>query len=434
MDGGHSARYLPPPPVPDRYLYADSEPFPHRFNFLATFRGFLAAAASTYRAVSELERISGNLEQEHKRAEELGHSIDVFSDTIRDHIEVATARSDATDEVSPLAEALQVFLKQKTADAIEARSVALQSVVKRSKDLESAQRDAMRAALDGFFLEQELSVTDKRLFLELAEDGYDSKVECQLPSGISVQFSLSSGDSSKWSGRRRVGDFVTEGIAVQAGMKKGFLGEHQENLSLSELIVCSVTLAQSELEVGLKKRPDSSETMTLRLQRRENGSIEGTVERPEEGSFKTEPEDQEKLATFWKYLGDATGPLLKNRSKVVSLRIDGESIYEPEAAIRFIQRYVDLFAPVVREIARRSPSEKELSLKIEHEDRRREELYLRKDELSAILLDVDAKHRPTLQPFGLGTSSQAPAGPSKPPSPSTPPASVPPASNVGRSA
>ncbi len=39
-------------------------------------------------------------------------------------------------------------------------------------------------------------------------------------------------------------------------------------------------------------------------------------------------------------------------------------------------RLVEVFAPVVHEIARRSPSPKELSLKIEREDGSREERYL----------------------------------------------------------
>ena len=39
--------------VPMRYLYGDSAPFPHSFNFLSTLEAFMAAAARIVQLESE---------------------------------------------------------------------------------------------------------------------------------------------------------------------------------------------------------------------------------------------------------------------------------------------------------------------------------------------------------------------------------------------
>jgi hypothetical protein len=55
----------------------------------------------------------------------------------------------------------------------------------------------------------------------------------------------------------------------------------------------------------------------------------------------------------------------------------------------------------VGEIARRSPNAHELSLKVENDSGRREEIYLRKAQLVSSLSSVTPKERGVFDPLGL---------------------------------
>jgi hypothetical protein len=52
-------------------------------------------------------------------------------------------------------------------------------------------------------------------------------------------------------------------------------------------------------------------------------------------------------------------------------------------------------------VARRSPNEHELSLKVENDSGRREEIYLRKAQLVSSLSSVTPKERGVFDPLGL---------------------------------
>ncbi len=99
-------------------------------------------------------------------------------------------------------------------------------------------------------------------------------------------------------------------------------------------------------------------------------------------------------------------------------------------AIPFVTRLISMFAPTVREIAKRSPNEFELTLKTEAEGGRREELYLRKEALVSTLQPLPAKGREVFAPLGLDkwVPSMTAAPPAvqvapQPPQPPPPPVS-----------
>ena len=59
-------------------------------------------------------------------------------------------------------------------------------------------------------------------------------------------------------------------------------------------------------------------------------------------------------------------------------------------------------APTVVEISKRSPNPQELSLKHEDDSGRREEIYLRKQDLLSKLEPLDRESRAVFGPFALG--------------------------------
>src|SRR5262249_61419303 len=103
------------------------------------------------------------------------------------------------------------------------------------------------------------------------------------------------------------------------------------------------------------------------------------------------------------------GELIPFKERLIAVRLDDHDLFElgPDErgrgpATRFIERVVRLFAPIVTEIARRSPNREELSLKVETENGRREEIYLRKQELLTKLAPLGEDARAMFAPLALG--------------------------------
>jgi hypothetical protein len=67
----------------------------------------------------------------------------------------------------------------------------------------------------------------------------------------------------------------------------------------------------------------------------------------------------------------------------------------------FIERLLRLLAPTVNEIARRSPNASELSLKTEDDNGRREEIYVKKDELAAHIEPLGEREKALFLPLKL---------------------------------
>ena len=77
------------------------------------------------------------------------------------------------------------------------------------------------------------------------------------------------------------------------------------------------------------------------------------------------------------------------------------SALDPAGALRLVERMVALFAPTVAEITARSPNPHELSLKRETDEGKREELYLRREELHRKMEPLPAEGRRIFGPLGL---------------------------------
>ena len=102
-------------------------------------------------------------------------------------------------------------------------------------------------------------------------------------------------------------------------------------------------------------------------------------------------EDLPKIEALWQRLEEACAHTLERKQKVDSVVLDGHDVFEDERVAAFINAFIAQYAPIVGEIARRSPAPRELSLKLEHEDGRREEIYLKKDQLASYLVGLDAE-------------------------------------------
>lgn len=373
--------------MPLRYLYADSEPFPHSYDLLATLKGFLAAGSECLSVVAELERSRAAFEEARAASEREARAIELYVQSIDDQIDLAVGRNPQRSVVEPLANDLHEHMRRAAEGAKAQRESTLRQEETRMAGEAERVQERLRAALSKWFLGDELDVLSSRVHVELVGERYEARSVFSYPAGVEVSFQLAAGESDAWSRPRRVGELL-EGFQIQIGLKKRFLSRDftRELMRLEDHVVRAVDLETDRLVLRVRRKPEGPDQLTLDLTKR-NGMLHATIQREKDGeaTFPAVDEDLPKLQELWDALEAACRPALVRRERVLSASLDAADLFDAARVTDFIDRYVELFAPVVSEIARRSPSRKELSLKLEHPDGRREELYLRKDELAELM-------------------------------------------------
>jgi hypothetical protein len=109
----------------------------------------------------------------------------------------------------------------------------------------------------------------------------------------------------------------------------------------------------------------------------------------------------QEVERLWQQLRSACGPLLGRKRRLTSLSLGGTDVTEHDLGANVVSLVVAAIASTVGEVARRSPNEHELSLKVENDSGRREEIYLRKAQLVSSLSSVTPKERGVFDPLGL---------------------------------
>jgi hypothetical protein len=116
--------------------------------------------------------------------------------------------------------------------------------------------------------------------------------------------------------------------------------------------------------------------------------------------------DKMHLERLWQMLRKHAMPALEHKSRIVSVHLDGEEVFGADKVSVLITRIVRILAPTVAEIAKRSPNPNELSLKIEHDGGRREELYLKKGDLAMRIAPLGPLERSVFAPLPLGQQEE----------------------------
>ncbi len=83
------------------------------------------------------------------------------------------------------------------------------------------------------------------------------------------------------------------------------------------------------------------------------------------------------------------------------LYLSGKDVLEEKLIFELMQKVAELFAPTVAEIKKRSPSEKELSLKAEDDKGVRSEIYLKKSQVKEKLTAIKEKGDRLLEILGV---------------------------------
>lgn len=413
-----------------QYLYGDSEPFPEQYDFLAALRAFVTCAsralALQYEA-DELERSLGEQAQYNLYNME---ALQKFFSGLVDVVSERAARSAAPQAVGPYANKL---IEQIEGYADQARALRAKDIDDNQLRVTSAIRDKrteMREVLSTYLLGEPLPVDNWAISLELAGTAPHGQAILTHPGEIVTAFALDVGRDANWSRPRRVGDLMT-GMNVQVGFKKAFLRSSllPEHQVLDEFFVSGVELGPDSAEIRLRRKmdhprdsfsisvePDNEGTLVVRISREDDKEASETPHR-------AQGEDAIRVEAFVDVLRTESASLLSHRKRLLWAQLDGRDVLETGTVHALFTRIVERLAPMAAEVSRRSPSPHELSLKVERPDGRREELYVRKKELAAMITPLPLDAQLLFQRLAIfAPDSSAGSIPAAAPTPAIPPA------------
>ncbi len=434
-----------------RFLYGDSAPFPLGYNFLATLEAFMTAATRIVQLESDARELT-------RQSEELAagrvkglEALDQF------HTVVMRAVQDTAQKVQH-AHALEYAHKvaQFASSYVDEHRRATIGASERESmqcRTENERRVAeQRQQLEGFLKVAKLPILATQVSMRLvAADGKDARARHDMsavfdnPDGIQTSFNLGTHKVGAWAQPRKVSELAQD-VELLVGVDKSWLRGTvtPKQVNVDDWIIQQFDLAEDAFALTIRRKLTEKEALQFILRRTEAG-LSGTVEHPGHpnaeslgGSLGTS--DLAALDRVWQAIKLACRDVLEHKEQLVTLSLDGTPVFEGGLVIPFVVRLVAMFAPTVREIAKRSPNEFELSLKQESEAGRREEVYLRKEQLVNKLQPLSSIGREVFAPLGLdswvpglttapppvvSSESRVPPPPhSGPPGSSSPPAAI----------
>jgi hypothetical protein len=392
-----------------RYLYGDSAPFPLGYNFLETLEAFMEAATR----IVQLDLDSSGLK---RQIEDIGagrvkglEALEQFHTVVMRAVQDTAQKvqhAHALDYARVLGDFAAKYVDDHRKTTLASNEVEL-TQLRAETDKRTAEQ---RALLDGFLKLARLPVSSTRFSMRLTGEGKEARHTINAvfdnPEGIQTAFTLASVRVPAWNAPRKVSDFA-EGVELMVGVEKSWLRGtvSPKQLAVDEWVITSFDLSEDQFELVLRRKLAEKDSLSFHVRRTEAG-LGGMVEHPGVAGAEALPgtlgsQDLAQLDRIWQALRVAMRDLTEHKEQLLAVNLDGQAVFEGGLVVPFVVRLVGMFAPTVQEIARRSPNEFELTLKRETEGNRREELYLRKEQLTSRLQPLAAAGRQVFAPLGL---------------------------------
>lgn len=376
-----------------RFLYGDSQPFAGGYDFLAALRQFVTAASRALALGHEADGLESSLGD---RAQEHLYAIDAiqsFFGSVSDAITERAARSGAPQIVGPYASELLERVEALAAQAKAGRARELDGASAEVTAKIRERRAEIRKVVAEYLLTDPLPVLSWALSLSLSGTSPSGQVALEHPADVSTSFALEVARDPSWSRPRRVGD-LAPGLTLQVGYKKAFLRSslHPDVVVLDELVIAALEIGPDSMELHLRRRldaprdsfvvtvdPDAHAQPVVKITRFDERS--GASEAP----FESQGDEARRVLELVTVLRGECAQLLASKKRLLGAQLDGHDVFERNLVSVLLQRIAERLGKTAQEVSRHSPNPEELSLKLEREGGRREELYLKKAELVALV-------------------------------------------------
>jgi hypothetical protein len=403
-----------------KFLFGDSTPFPLGFDFLATLGHFMTAATTVVMQSGETRKQQEQIAAAMELRLSGIRAVQALNDSILSAIDTALTPPLSEElgvpsptEAHPLALEHARRVKADLASLLEEQKRAHKTSSDRDNALLRAEQERRtaesRAALDQFFRVARLPVLTSRITVKLGEGAHPKYELCVVfrnQGDVVTSFVLAHGSQPVWNAPRKVSDFMPA-LDLTVGVKKSFFKGTvtPEVVHFVDWIVSHVDVHDAGAELALRRKVDQKDSYVFKIAKSEQG-WRGLVERPEDPNAGLLPpdlerEDVDKVLELCRAVRDGVSGLVDQRESMLRLELDGRDVLANGLALQLVVRLVKVFAPTVEAIVQHSTNSQELSLKKQHEDGRREELYLRREELLNKLQPLNAEGRSVFEPLGL---------------------------------
>jgi len=197
-----------------------------------------------------------------------------------------------------------------------------------------------------------------------------------------------------------------QGLDLQLGTRKSWItgSVAKSAVSLDDFIVGGFELADESAEIRLRKRVDQADSFQFNISRQGEKllvQVERKGEAEADAMLDLDEGERLRIEKLWQMLRQSVRNTVRSRGGLLSVTMDGEDLWVGRGVRVFFNRIVEHLAPTVTQIIQHSPNPAELSMKIENEEGRREEVYVRRQSLMAKIESLDDDGRSVFSPFGL---------------------------------
>jgi hypothetical protein len=389
-----------------RYLYGDSVPFPPQYDFLAALEVFCIQGARVVRLEAEARTFRKSAEE---AAIARGTAVDELEAF---HAEAIAALRDGAEgstqplipeyvrQLSDLAQRIVLDRRVTSADASDRERKMAQSE-------SETRRGEVRLALEKLLIALRLPVAESHVSQRLIDGKNELSGRFHYQGGLVATFTLGAQEIEDWQQPRHVKDFA-EKVTLPVGVKRSLFKRTlaPEEIVLDEYLISAFDIQDDQAELRLRKKVEHSDALVFKVQRLED-RLSAEVHHPDDSEAEEglppvlDQGSATEVERLWQLLRKACSPVLLRKKRLVSLTLEGADVFGQEMGSAVVTLIVQSIGNTVVEVARRSPNARELSLKVEGDDGRREEIYLRKDQLEAAFGAVPAAERGVFGPLGL---------------------------------
>jgi hypothetical protein len=370
-------------------LYGDSTPFPYELDFLDTIRALVECCVALLSGQAAIDRAIETRGRAEERLRGDRARLGVLVDSVR---RVTVGYDPASRMAQPAAEVLEAtrLIVEREQGAIDRETAAADGDAVRIMDDACA---AAYQALEKFMLHHVAPPT--RMAWRLAGDatGYDALVHLRTAFGLDAHFTATVPDGHVLAVARRAGE-LCEDIVVR----------QPRPMRLDRWFLVDAVLEPERMTLVLKRHATGGRGQRIEiLSPSEHATIQPLDEsaRPVADAHPLGGEDRLAILRLGAAVLDASLDLPFRRQVMVHASLDGDSLRQRHEPRELATRLLATFAPIVREIDKRSGAPGELMLRRDLGTGRRETVFVKKLELTHKLLVLPQSLRVHFAPLGL---------------------------------
>ncbi len=398
------------------HVFGDSTPFPYDVNFIELIRHAVESGVELCKAQNSIATASdrrASVDQlrraERNRLEQMSNAIKLTMTAF-----MASSSERMSRTASSVLETTRAIIEREMA-ALEGQA---SGEIATTKDTVDHARESAYRAVETFVLKHDLPNTEKQLRLVAGDDAYAGQALVTTPFGIDAVFALAIPSAHEWGRLKRVAA-LSAGTEVRVPKEAGWISKRVEVQveKLDKYYVSEASMAVGRSRISLRKGPQSGPGWRIEVTTEERIPHAVLMRLVDDGSESNDPplelagEDAVHAGRLWTRILESTRDLAQRRQAMTSGTFDGRPLRELDDPQKIVIKLVNVLAPIVLEIARRSGAPGELVLRRDVGEGRREELFITKAELHEKVLALPPALRLVFDGLELSEGPRSPRAP-----------------------